>query len=239
MVSARSNGKSGRTRNAVTAKTTPLRVYVVEHNPLAEQYLLRLLAEDRRIKAISIEDLVPNGSTGQANPIFVIDREGLDLPLGECLHVLREHCGSARFLALDEDRLPEETVQLLALGIQGVVAYSQVDSQLCAAIHSVAEHRMWVSAATLEEYVRTSIRLVNNGRTALPTGQVVTHRESEILELVKRRLSNKEIGAALNIKESTVKFHVSNIISKMQVNCRSDLHGKNPINHLWRRLTAS
>jgi DNA-binding NarL/FixJ family response regulator len=56
---------------------------------------------------------------------------------------------------------------------------------------------------------------------------------------VKRRLSNKEIGEVLNIQESTVKFHLSNIFSKLQVKKRSDLHGKGQLSEVWRKLIAS
>jgi len=60
-----------------------------------------------------------------------------------------------------------------------------------------------------------------------------------VIELVKRRLSNKEIGAILNIQESTVKFHLSNIFSKLQVNRRRQLQDKAQLSEIWRKLIAS
>jgi len=56
---------------------------------------------------------------------------------------------------------------------------------------------------------------------------------------VKRRLSNKEIGVSLNIRESTVKFHLSNVFSKLQVNRRGDLRDKGELSDIWRQLLAS
>jgi DNA-binding NarL/FixJ family response regulator len=55
--------------------------------------------------------------------------------------------------------------------------------------------------------------------------QIVTAREGEILQLLMRRLSNKDISSLLAISERTVKFHVSNILSKLQV---SDRRGLSP-----------
>jgi DNA-binding CsgD family transcriptional regulator len=72
-----------------------------------------------------------------------------------------------------------------------------------------------------------------------PTGQGITQRESQVIELVKRRLSNKEIAEILKIKESTAKFHLSNIFSKLQVNRRSELQDKGQLNEVWRKLIAS
>jgi DNA-binding NarL/FixJ family response regulator len=47
-------------------------------------------------------------------------------------------------------------------------------------------------------------------------------REREILDLVDRGLSNKEIAERLSIELSTVKNHVHNVLDKLQVRRRSD-----------------
>ena len=40
---------------------------------------------------------------------------------------------------------------------------------------------------------------------------------------LRRRLSNKEIADVLNISESTVKYHISNLFGKLQVTSRHEL----------------
>jgi LuxR family maltose regulon positive regulatory protein len=102
----------------------------------------------------------------------------------------------------------------------------------------VAQGKLWVSSNILEAYVRHSIALLKTVDES-PIGPGITKRESQIIELVKRRLSNKEIGTILNIQESTVKFHLSNIFSKLQVNRRSELRDKDPLSEIWRKLIAS
>src|SRR5215831_13723236 len=187
--------KRDRSVDALAKGADPLRVYVAEQNHLAAQYLLQILSEDRRLRAFSVEDLVRNGPPTRIPLVFVADRGGIDLPLGECVHVLRMHCAEAKFVVLDRDGLTEdEIVQLLTLGIHGFVAYSQVRDHLRQAVHSVAESKLWVPTTILEAYVRHSISLTKNGNFS-PPGQAITKRESQIIELVKRRLSNREIGA--------------------------------------------
>ncbi len=49
----------------------------------------------------------------------------------------------------------------------------------------------------------------------------LTERETEVLKLLAKGDSNKEIGTALRIEESTVKTHVSSILGKLQVHSRT------------------
>lgn len=48
-------------------------------------------------------------------------------------------------------------------------------------------------------------------------------RQKEVLELIVQNLSNKEIGARLNLSERTIKFHVSGILAKCKVKDRAGL----------------
>ena len=114
----------------------------------------------------------------------------------------------------------------------------QVGEQLADAVHCVTQGKLWISSNVLELYARRSIRALKTVNES-PTAQGITQRESQVVELVKRRLSNKEIGAILNIQESTVKFHLSNIFSKLQVNRRSELQDKGQLSDIWRKLIAS
>ena len=55
---------------------------------------------------------------------------------------------------------------------------------------------------------------------------VLTPKEAEIIELLARSLSNKEIGRALNIHEDTVKWHMKNLFSKLNAGSRKQVVGR-------------
>jgi DNA-binding NarL/FixJ family response regulator len=213
-----------------TTKKQPLPVCVVDQNRLAARYLLEILAKNSAFHAVTLEEMM--ALKPSEAPVFIIDREGIDLPLSECLDVLRKRHPNAKFVILDEDQPLEETAGLLSLGVHGFVSYAKIDEQLSQAVARLAQGELWFASNVLEAYARRSI-------ASLKTVNGITQRERQVIDLVKRRLSNKEIGEVLNIHESTVKFHLSNIFSKLQVKKRSDLQGKSQLSEVWRKLIAS
>jgi len=52
-------------------------------------------------------------------------------------------------------------------------------------------------------------------------GPELSRRELEVLKLIVEGMSNKEIAAALNITESTIKNHVNSVLTKLRVNDRT------------------
>lgn len=232
---------SPRQKHAVGGATTSTegspRICVVEQNHLAARYLLEILAKQTTLRAVTLEDLIAHNSSERMAQVFIVDRKGIDLSLRECLDVLRERHPNARFVILDEEQTLEQTVGLLALGVHGFVSYTQID-KLSQAVDRISQGELCFSSSVLEAYARRSIASLNNVNQS-PTGQAITQRESQILELVKRRLSNKEIGAVLKIQESTVKFHLSNVFSKLRVNRRRELQAKDELSDIWKQLLAS
>lgn len=193
-------------------------VCLVEHNPLAARHLERLLAGDSSLCLLSQRELVQDHSSARtAAEVFVLDSGTLPASLNTYLRSLRLRFPDARILVLDHPLPTHELCRLLFLGIQGFLSYEEADDWLPQAIRAVAAGHLWVPHEVLEQYVRYSTQLARlRGRK----GDTFTRREKRILELVHRRLSNKEIGSILGISESTVKFHLGNIFAKLGVHDR-------------------
>ena len=51
--------------------------------------------------------------------------------------------------------------------------------------------------------------------------ETLSYREFEVLELITRGRKNREIALALGIEEGTVRFHVENILDKLNVSNRT------------------
>jgi DNA-binding NarL/FixJ family response regulator len=53
-------------------------------------------------------------------------------------------------------------------------------------------------------------------------GQRLTDRELEVMRMIAEGMSNRAIGKRLYISETTVKFHVGNIMRKLEVTRRAE-----------------
>lgn len=78
-----------------------------------------------------------------------------------------------------------------------------------------------MAAKILAEFAKQDIEDKKEESDSEITAEQLTIREKEVLEQLSTGLSNKDIGAALNISENTVKYHVRNILSKLHLNSRT------------------
>jgi DNA-binding NarL/FixJ family response regulator len=67
------------------------------------------------------------------------------------------------------------------------------------------------------------VRALAAGGRAEQAEPVLTQREREVVELVARGLTNREIGREIYVSESTVKFHVRNVMRKLGVHHRAEV----------------
>ena len=111
-----------------------------------------------------------------------------------------------------------ECLRWLLRGVWGLVNYDHYENDLPRAVRQLAEGQLWFPASVVVRWMR-----MDEARRASALGLALTQREREVMELLFRRLSNKEIASILRIKESTTKFHVSNVFNKLQVSSRQEL----------------
>jgi DNA-binding NarL/FixJ family response regulator len=194
-------------------------IFVIGRSCLAAQYLMALLRKDPKIRPIAFEN-VGMCIASASCPVFIFDNSCLLIPLGECLRRLQHVHAAGRYIAIDNKRSEEDIAQMLSLGVHGFVEMEQVAMTLRDAVHAVVEGRLWATPEAFQTYVKSTATRSGFGTCELDNP---TPRESQVLELVKERFTNKEISQMLGVQESTIKFHLSNIYSKLQVDSRLQL----------------
>jgi NarL family two-component system response regulator LiaR len=146
--------------------------------------------------------------------IIIID---LDLPGPissiELLRMLRKKLPRTRVVVLTN--LLEEQVVRNALQV-GVTSYLLKDTSLEELARAIRAAHQGVPTLS-PEVTRLVVRELSN---PLQNGRDLTSREREVLKLIARGLNNQEIAKELNISLSTVQFHVSNILDKLEVHNR-------------------
>ncbi|MEU4570441.1 response regulator transcription factor [Micromonospora sp. NPDC023956] len=110
----------------------------------------------------------------------------------------------------------------LRAGARGLLFRDGGADELGFAVRSVAEGGVYLTPRLAGVIVRP---LVRSGRPAGPAGRgdPLTLRQAEILDLMLTGVSNAEIAAELSLSEKTVKFHVSNILGKLNLKNRTQV----------------
>ncbi|MGZ4843417.1 MAG: response regulator transcription factor [Candidatus Angelobacter sp.] len=155
-----------------------------------------------------------------ARVVIIIDLWGPPLPVTDYLDAFAAAVPDGAFLALDEPRDPVEIAHLLRAGFSGFISHDQAIGLLGAAINAVAEGQVWATPEVIRIYLDLTSRRSGMRATGI---EILTVRENQVLDLLRRRYSNKEMAKFLGISECTVKFHVSNVLTKLNVSDRRDV----------------
>jgi DNA-binding NarL/FixJ family response regulator len=201
-------------RTLATAETVGvIRILLVDDHPVVRAGLASMLS------TIPGLNVCGAASTGE-EALQLIDAEQpdvllLDLRMPgmtgiELLRAIRGTPLPPKALVLTSYESDEEIYRAIEAGAQGYLLKSTPQAEIVTAIHAVYSGRHHIPpriAARLAE------RMV---RSAL------TQRELEILEMVVRGLTNKQLGHALRISENTARNHINSIIRKLDVSGRTE-----------------
>jgi len=133
------------------------------------------------------------------------------------LRVQSPSCQIVALTTFEDDELVFEALRAGAVGyLLKDVAPQRLVEAIVAAARGESVLQPSVAAKVLAELVRLPHQAA---RAASAAG--LSERELEVLRLIARGASNKEIAAALFLAEGTVKNHVTNILTKLEVTDRT------------------
>ena len=127
----------------------------------------------------------------------------------EAISTIRRNFPDARLIVLTTYDGDEDIYRSLQAGARGYLLKDVFFEELETAIRTVHAGSRHIPAAIA---ARLAERMASSD---------LTSRELEVLGLIVRGQSNKEIGASLTISEATVKSHINNILSKLGVTDRT------------------
>ncbi|MGH9247841.1 MAG: response regulator [Acidimicrobiales bacterium] len=200
------------------------RVLIVDDHAIVRRGLRSILELERDIEVVAEAGTAAEAmkAAEHSRPEIVLldlrlgpddDREGLVL----CSRIV-ERLPATRVVVLStflEERL---VLEALRRGAQAYVLKDVDAVELVRIIRAVSRGESGFDSRSAAVVARSIA-----GDRAESTAPRLTDREREVVKLITEGLSNREIGTAVFLSESTVKFHVRNVMRKLDVSHRAEV----------------
>jgi DNA-binding NarL/FixJ family response regulator len=200
-----------------------IRVLIADDDDLMRAGLVELLTADARI------DIVGQASTGRqavervrrlAPDVVLMDVRMPDLDgIAATSELARTGTGS-KVLILTTFEQDDYIFGALRAGASGFLLKRTRPEELIAAVHTIAAGDSLLSPSVTRRVIDRMAQQPTPDFTGHAKLDRLTPRERDVLELIARGLSNREIAAALVVEESTIRTHVKRILMKLNLRDR-------------------
>jgi NarL family two-component system response regulator LiaR len=196
----------------------PIRVLLVDDHAVVRSGLSAFL--------LAFDDLELVGEAGSGEEaVRICDRVRPDVVLmdlvmpgmdgAQATRAIRERCPTIQVIALTSFKEQELVEGALEAGAIGYLLKNVSADELARAIREAHAGRPTLAPEAAQA-------LIHARREPLKIGFDLTEREREVLALLVEGLNNPEIAERLVVSRSTIKFHVSSILSKLGVASRTE-----------------
>lgn len=206
---------------ARTSRRPVVRIVLVDDHSIMRQGLRAVLEREDDLRVVGEAATAAGAATAVADAhphVVLLDLKLSSGPQADGLEVCRAltaaHPGLGVLVltTFTEDRFVVEAVQA---GARGYVVKDVDTTELVRAIRAVSRGESAFDARSASAMART----LSGSRQ---DRERLTDRETQVLRLLARGLSNREIGRELYISETTAKFHVGNLMRKLLVGRRAE-----------------
>lgn len=199
------------------------RVLIADDDDLMRAGLAELLSADLEI------EIVGEASTGReaverarrlAPDVVLMDVRMPDLDGIAATRELASLVPGARVLILTTFEQDDYIFGGLRAGASGFLLKRTRPEELIAAVHTIAAGDSLLSPSVTRRVIDRMAQQPTPELADKAKLEELTPREREVLELIARGLSNREIAAALGVEDSTIRTHVKRILMKLELRDR-------------------
>lgn len=194
-----------------------IRVFIVDDHPMIRAGLAAMIRAESDLLLVGE---AANGADALLQvPISMPDVVMMDLIMPQmdgidATAALHKRLPKTKFVILTSMVDPQEVNRAIDAGASGYFLKNASSHELVGMIHAVHEGRRVLAPEVTDAMIAA--------RQQHAPMDSLTPREQELLALMACGHNNQDIATELNIALPTVKFHVSNILSKMQVDNRTE-----------------
>ncbi len=212
--------------NGHPVNESPIRVLLADDHTMFRQGLAEMLATDHGIKVVggaeNGEEVVKLARE-RSPDVVILD---VEMPVMGALEAMDQLLGLSpppKIVVVTMHDDPRLVRELLGRGASAYLVKSASLQELVAAVHSAAERP---AEAHDENVVMVVPREVFERAERATKEGGLSARELEVLLLIARGLSNRQVSCALRVAEATVKRHLANLYPKMGVGSRGEATSK-------------
>lgn len=187
-------------------------IMIASDQNLVREGLITVLNRQKHIQIVAQTtklSQVPEDFLRYRPDVLITDLRLAGMDTTDMIKKIMEQFPSAAILIVSASEGSEEIYRALRAGVRGYVSKDISDSELIETIEIVSAGRSHMSPKIASKLAQRMNR------------STLTGRESEVLHLIVKGKSNKEIADLLKITEDTVKYHVKSILSKLGVSDRT------------------
>ncbi len=202
-------------------------VALVDDNRLLREgiaAMLRLRPEYRVVRASASVDDVLHIMAHDAPDVLLLDLGLVDEDSLETASRLRNEAPLLRVILMGLSAAHEDVAAYVRVGVAGFIMKDATFDEFVSTIDAVARGEQVLPRALTHSLFSQIIRDEHvQDRSVLEEGVHLTTRERQIIDLLGKGLSNKDIANQLHIAIHTVKSHVHNILEKLSLRSRLEV----------------
>ena len=201
--------------------TDRIRVLLVDDHPVVRYGVKHMLESEQDLDVVGeLEGVggIDAAIEGSRPDVVLLDLELSQMQGVDALRHLREIAPDLKVIVYTSHDEEEYIIQAAELGVDGYLLKGSRHEEIVSAIRNVSEGGNAIESAVAAKLMRHMNRRSN--KSARPA-VAFSKREKQVLEQLAAGKTNREIGEVLFISESTVKFHVHAILSKLDASNRT------------------
>ncbi len=204
----------------------PIRIVIADDHPVVRIGVRNMLATHERFAVVGEAENGPETVTRTVEhqpDVLLLD---VQMPHAAGFDVVREVASrmpEVQIVLLTGSIPMDRLAEAFQAGARGIVLKSALTEQIAAAMLAVMAGFFWAEGRRMDSLAEVLAELRAQNKPESTERYNLTRRELEVVGLIVKGYSNRDIAKEFNLSEETVKRHLSNTFEKLGISTRLEL----------------